>query len=177
MSSLILSLQDRLAVSLHNAQSDAGFIYGVKNECLPGLVKIGMTRSTVAKRIGGMLTAYPKEWVVISSVRVRHVALVERTLHEFFGKFRVNQGREFFQLEDCQIEETFRICDEVDGESGLADQQDDLVSDLAEKNALITRLESELALERAINNGHTKSIRSLEQRLKQFEQMEANGRD
>lgn len=110
-----LSLEELVSQKIKTSKSDPGFIYAVRNEYMPGLIKIGLTRVGVSQRVHSLSTTYPRPWTILTSIKVNHVAAVEKALHEFFWCHRVDQGREFFNVDEDQIENTYQICASIDG--------------------------------------------------------------
>lgn len=90
----------------------AGFIYVLKNDLMPGIYKIGMTKHSPelrAKEISAT-TGVPVPFTVLAAFHSRNPRSDERMVHEGFACCRVNQNREFFSLptereiEDALIE-------------------------------------------------------------------------
>lgn len=77
-----------------------GLIYVLSNASMPGLVKIGMTERTAVERAAELSTAtgVPTAFAVEHEERVTDCRAAEAAVHEALTQFRVNGGREFFQL-------------------------------------------------------------------------------
>lgn len=78
-----------------------GFVYILKNEAMPGFVKIGLTQQDdVAERVRQLdTTAVPVPFEVYFAARVPDCRKLERTLHFVFGESRTRKNREFFQID------------------------------------------------------------------------------
>ena len=89
-------------------------VYVLTNSAMPGLVKIGFTTQTEAKRrIDGLYTTgVPFPFKIEFVCRVRDAARVEAALHTAFGPHRVNPRREFFQIEPAQAIAILRLLHE-----------------------------------------------------------------
>lgn len=80
---------------------DYGLIYLLKNEAMPGMVKIGKTTRTAESRIRELYTTgipLPFECLCACRVPVAHLDLLEKAIHTAFAPARVNKGREFFRI-------------------------------------------------------------------------------
>ena len=79
-------------------------VYVLTNPAMPGLVKIGFTAQNDAKkRIDGLYsTGVPFPFQIEYVCKVPDAAEVEAALHTAFGPQRVNQKREFFQIDASQ---------------------------------------------------------------------------
>ncbi|QFG31792.1 GIY-YIG nuclease family protein [Pseudomonas umsongensis] len=83
-------------------------IYVLKNEAMPGLVKIGLTTDTVESRISSLSssTGVPLPYECHFAAEIpEEVNLVklERTLHQLFSEHRLNPKREFFKVEPEKV--------------------------------------------------------------------------
>ncbi len=88
-------------------------VYVLTNPAMPGIVKIGMTdRPDVQHRMGDLYTTgvpLPFDCAIAREIEGREAADIERALHIAFGPYRVNQSREFFQVEPEQVEVLLRV--------------------------------------------------------------------
>ena len=76
------------------------WVYVLENETLPGLLKIGYTKSTPderAKQISNA-TGVPLPYKVAWAFRCFNGELLEGEVHHALRKYRVNNKREFFQV-------------------------------------------------------------------------------
>lgn len=77
--------------------TDNGFVYLLKNECMPGYYKIGLTRSSVESRIKTLRsTSLPKDFECIESFESDFVLQLERHIHKRLKEKRAGKDREFF---------------------------------------------------------------------------------
>lgn len=77
-------------------------IYLLKNEAMPGLVKIGRTSAdSVEDRITQLSshTGVPLAFECFFAAEVMDGARIEKTLHQLFAEQRVNPKREFFRVD------------------------------------------------------------------------------
>lgn len=83
---------------------ELGIIYVLTNPAMPGLVKIGKTsRETVDLRLNELYsTGVPVPFECAFAGRVGDYSKVEKAFHTAFGPYRINEKREFFQIEPEQ---------------------------------------------------------------------------
>lgn len=84
-----------------------GIVYIMTNECMLGLVKIGMTRQNeIETRLNQLYTTgvpVPFECAYACKVPIDLKTELEHALHTAFATQRVNENREFFRLQPQQI--------------------------------------------------------------------------
>jgi len=77
-----------------------GYVYCLTNDCMPGIVKIGMTLDDPEERARELssVTGVPAAFCVAISKRIVNPRAKEQALHELLSSlgFRVNNKREFF---------------------------------------------------------------------------------
>lgn len=92
--------------TIHNTQittssNKSGYIYILHNPGHPvNLFKIGLTTKTVeerAKQLSG--TPSVDKFLIAHSWLVNDCVVAEKRIHEALDKFRINERREFFQIE------------------------------------------------------------------------------
>ena len=78
------------------------YVYLLKNECMPGVYKIGMTKRDVCERIKELnnSTSIPTPFEEVISIKVENAYEVEQELHEQYEKYRINANKEFFKFND-----------------------------------------------------------------------------
>ena len=78
-----------------------GFVYILRNEAMPGYIKIGLTQQddvqTRLRQLDNTSTPLPFECVY--AARVPDCRRLEQTLHFVFGEKRTRLNREFFQTD------------------------------------------------------------------------------
>lgn len=80
-----------------------GFVYILTNPSMPGLIKIGRTRLDPADRAAQLhTTGVPAGFQVEYACRTPNPEAVEQAMHVAFGPRRVNDRREFFEIEPDQ---------------------------------------------------------------------------
>lgn len=80
-----------------------GLIYVLTNECMPGLVKIGMTTQSIKTRMSNLYgTGVPVQFECIFALRVPvdDLRKVEQIIHLTYEDARKNPHREFFEIAD-----------------------------------------------------------------------------
>ena len=94
---------------IYNKQGEGDqWVYVLENETLPGLLKIGYTKSTPderAKQISNA-TGVPLPYKVAWAYRCFNGELLEGEVHHALKKYRVNNQREFFQISLNEAKET-----------------------------------------------------------------------
>lgn len=82
-------------------------IYVLKNEAMPGLVKIGLTTDSVEARIASLnTTAVPLPFECHFAAEIPETVdldKLEKTLHQLFSEHRINPKREFFRVEPEKV--------------------------------------------------------------------------
>jgi len=90
-----------------------GSIYIAGNQYMPELIKIGMTRRSIWRRLEEFHTTNsPCEWSCWYDFKTENADEVEKKIHKHFEKFRVSKNREFFKIDaDDAWGEILKICD------------------------------------------------------------------
>lgn len=83
-------------------------IYVLKNEAMPGLVKIGLTTDSVESRISNLSssTGVPLPFECHFAAEIPdevNLDKLEKTLHQLFSEHRINPKREFFKVEPEKV--------------------------------------------------------------------------
>lgn len=79
-------------------------VYILTNECMPGLVKIGRTNTSVEQRMRELYTtSVPYPFHCHYAAIVENGKLVEDKLHYAFGDQRVPTNREFFRIDPNRV--------------------------------------------------------------------------
>jgi hypothetical protein len=78
----------------------ANIVYVLKNEAMPGIIKIGLTDQVLGQRVRQLdTTGVPLPFEVFIAVATeKPMKEVEDALHEAFGDVRVRRSREFFRI-------------------------------------------------------------------------------
>ncbi|RRW77647.1 GIY-YIG nuclease family protein [Pantoea dispersa] len=86
-----------------------GWVYILSNPFMPGLLKVGMTTTSPTTRAKELSagTGVPAKFVVEASYFSEDPRGDEAKIHKDLSKYRVNNGREFFQ---CSIAQAHEIC-------------------------------------------------------------------
>ena len=90
------------------------WVYILENDSQPGLLKIGYTKLTPderAKQISNA-TGVPLPYKVAWAYRCFNGELLEGEVHHALKKYRVNNQREFFQIELDEAKETIKLIGE-----------------------------------------------------------------
>ena len=90
----------------------SGIVYLLINPTMPGLVKIGKTSDgMLQERMKDLFrTGVPVPFTCAKAVKVKDEDAVESALHEAFALSRINDKREFFEIEPDQL---FSLLDEL----------------------------------------------------------------
>ena len=77
------------------------YVYVLVNKSMPGMVKIGMTTVTPAKRARDInkATGVPTPWVPVWSLKCYASRILEQRVHEHLSEFRVAENREMFAVD------------------------------------------------------------------------------
>lgn len=80
-----------------------GYVYILTNPAMPGLIKIGKTRLNPEDRANQLqTTGVPRGFQVEYACHTPDPEAVEQAMHVAFGPRRVNDRREFFEIEPAQ---------------------------------------------------------------------------
>lgn len=100
---------------IYNKQGEGDqWVYILENDSQPGLLKIGYTKLTPderAKQISNA-TGVPLPYKVAWAYRCFNGELLEGEVHHALKKYRVNNQREFFQIELDKAKETIKLIGE-----------------------------------------------------------------
>ena len=100
---------------IYNKQGEGDqWVYILENDSQPGLLKIGYTKLTPderAKQISNA-TGVPLPYKVAWAYRCFNGELLEGEVHHALKKYRVNNQREFFQIELDEAKETIKLIGE-----------------------------------------------------------------
>lgn len=91
-----------------------GFIYVLRNICMPGIYKIGMTDRAPSQRAEELsaATSVPTPFDLVCFAEVRDAFSVEKEMHTRFSDFRVSSSREFFALAGDDFRDVFAFLEE-----------------------------------------------------------------
>ena len=87
------------------------WVYVLENETTPGLYKVGYTKLTPderAKQVSSA-TGVPLPYTVAWAFRCFNGEILEGEVHHALKKYRVNNQREFFQLDLNEIKKTIEL--------------------------------------------------------------------
>jgi hypothetical protein len=94
-------------------KQEQGFVYVLTNPCMPGLVKIGMTkRNEMKERLRELYTTgvpLPFECEFACRVNESDCGIIENALHEAFKPQRINDSREFFSIAPEQAKAILKL--------------------------------------------------------------------
>ncbi len=82
-----------------------GYVYILKNEYMPGLIKIGITDNLEERMRTLYNTSVPVAFDVIKACKVKYgdCRKIEHALHNAFEPDRVNPRREFFKMDATKV--------------------------------------------------------------------------
>lgn len=89
----------------------AGFVYILKNEAMPGYIKIGLSQQNdIQMRLKQLdNTSTPLPFECVYAARVPDCRALERTLHFVFGEKRTRSNREFFRADPDVVEAVIKL--------------------------------------------------------------------
>lgn len=94
---------------------DTGWVYCFSNPCIPGLLKVGMTRRTPEERLKDATasTWTPRPFYIEFAKHVTNPAAKERALHALLARYaaRENSRREFFRVSVSDVRCMFELMD------------------------------------------------------------------
>lgn len=121
-------------------------VYILRNEAMPGLIKIGRTSGDLATRMKQLYTTgVPVPFQCIYAAKLEHVVDVEKTLHFAFGGQRLNDNREFFTVEPERVIAVLKLLNvqevtalvESTIQSGLTEQDKAAEAELKKKRPVL----------------------------------------
>ena len=76
-------------------------VYILTNQSMPGLIKIGITERKVEERMRDLYSssAVPLPFECYFALEVKDAKLVEKKIHHGFDDYRINENREFFEID------------------------------------------------------------------------------
>lgn len=88
------------------------YVYILVNRSMPGMIKIGMTTDTPAKRVQDInkATGVPTPWVPVWWMRCYASRILEQRVHEHLSQYRVADNREMFAIDSVTAQ---RVIEEL----------------------------------------------------------------
>jgi hypothetical protein len=82
------------------------WVYVLVNSSMPGIVKIGLTTTSVSQRVREInkTTGIPTPWVPVFDFKCTRSDLLEAELHEYFDAYRVADNREMFYIDSMTVQ-------------------------------------------------------------------------
>lgn len=115
-------------------KKEYGIVYLLTNECMPGLVKIGMTsRKDLDARMRELYTTgvpLPFECAYACKVKLSHMAELEAALHTAFAPNRVNENREFFRISPSQAVPLLKLMNHLNEGDATAEVAAEINNDI-----------------------------------------------
>lgn len=102
--------------------AEYGFVYVLRNECMPGIYKIGYTDRSPRQRCFELSssTSVPTAFELLCVGEVEDAPAIEHSLHIEWSEWRVSSGREFFRLDADEVLQLIsRLKDLADEFGGL----------------------------------------------------------
>jgi hypothetical protein len=83
------------------------WIYILVNSSMPGMVKIGMTTTSVTQRVKEInsATGVPTPWISVYQFKCFGSKYLERDIHNHLATFRVAKNREMFSITSTRAQE------------------------------------------------------------------------
>lgn len=77
-----------------------GIVYILTNDAMPGIIKIGITESTIEDRIKSLdNTSLPLPFRFYFAIETKRFKEIEKLLHNAFSDHRIRDSREFFRID------------------------------------------------------------------------------
>ena len=86
---------------------DPEWIYVLVNKSIPGMVKIGLTTTSVPQRVKEInsATGVPTPWIAVYQFKCYGSKYLEKEIHEYLAAHRVASNREMFSITSNQAQE------------------------------------------------------------------------
>lgn len=111
-----------------------GIVYILINDAMPGLVKIGMTTTSLEQRMRELdNTSVPLPFKCYYAASVEKQDFIEGRLHVAFGDFRVRANREWFRIDPFRVKAALELVALVD-----VTPNTEVVTEAADTDALIS---------------------------------------
>jgi hypothetical protein len=92
------------------------YVYVLKNEFMPGLLKIGYTYNTPESRAVQLFkTGVPDMFKVVYRCKCFNGMRIERAVHQQLKKYRIREDREFFKI---KLEEAIQAIEQMKEQYG-----------------------------------------------------------
>lgn len=100
-----------------------GFVYVMRNRCMPNIYKIGYTDRTPLTRRDELSasTSIPCEFEIVCYGEIENARQLESDLHSDFSDCRVSGNREFFKLSTLLLRDLARTIKEESAAFALGD--------------------------------------------------------
>ena len=116
-----------------------GYVYILKNQSMPGLLKIGKTTRSVQQRAHELWqTGVPTPFEVVAECYSPNCHELERWVHEWLANWRVSPDREFFAVEEEHARRQL--------ENGLDEQVHDFIAEFKPDHSVV---QADLVLDEA----------------------------
>lgn len=91
--------------NIEEQSQEYGFVYVLKNECMPDIIKIGITDNLEERMrvLYNTSVPLPFEAAYVCKVRKQDMRRIEDALHRAFALERVNPRREFFRTSEDRV--------------------------------------------------------------------------
>ncbi len=91
-------------------------VYILTNQSMPGLIKIGITERKVEERMRDLYSssAVPLPFECYFALEVKDAKLVEKKIHHGFDDYRINENREFFEIDPDKAKSILSLVDGVE---------------------------------------------------------------
>lgn len=121
-------------------EKEYGIVYILTNECMPGLIKIGMTsRKEMKSRMKELYTTgvpMPFECARACKVKLEEMPKLEAALHKAFEPHRVNENREFFRISPNNVIPILNVITHLQDADVTSDVAEGLNSNLTDKDRI-----------------------------------------
>lgn len=80
-------------------------VYCLKNESMPGLLKIGRTTGSIRKRANQLSkdTGVPSQFIPVMKIKTKDCKYLEKLVHSHLKTYRNNPKKEFFKISEDEL--------------------------------------------------------------------------
>lgn len=114
-----------------------GIVYILTNDAMPGIIKIGITESTIEDRIKSLdNTSLPLPFRFYFAIEAKRFKEIEKLAHNAFSDHRIRDNREFFRIDPERAVAALRIAGdkELKQKNEMIDESGTVLEENIQKN-------------------------------------------
>jgi hypothetical protein len=114
-----------------------GIVYILTNDAMPGIIKIGITESTIEDRIKSLdNTSLPLPFRFYFAIETKRFKEIEKLAHNAFSDHRIRDNREFFRIDPERAVAALRIAGdkELKQKNEMIDETGTVLEENIQKN-------------------------------------------